>query len=239
MTIFGESRLGRVGYIIACLLMLAFDFAKQPVERYLVAMHDEVADKLLEPRPAKFEDLQEAGRINGKEMPFMLKGHEDAIRSIVNSPTKLSKAEIEERLRNAVNNTPLTFVPNRPIDPEIKQLAATRSSLEMAFPVAVLVMTGITIIGLLWMVSSRLRDIGWPQFYLWILLAPIFVPKFLGLPMPALLLQGISLLFYAAVFGLALIPGEGSRPTAPPLRMQAAEVPGRKTSGQFGKLGTR
>lgn len=187
MTIFGESRLGRLGYVLFLVLMLAFDFGKGPIERHIMTMHDEAAGELMKPRVVKDVDELEAGKINGKTMPLMLKGHEDAIRSIVNSPTKLSKAEIEKRLNEAVKNTPLTFLPNQPVNPEIRQLAAMRSSLESLFPVAVFAMTGITIVCLLWMVSARLRDIGWPQFYLWILLAPVFLPKFLGLSLPVLL----------------------------------------------------
>lgn len=51
MTIFGNSTLGRLGYAIMILLMLTFDFAKAPIERYLVRQHDLAAEELMAPRP--------------------------------------------------------------------------------------------------------------------------------------------------------------------------------------------
>jgi hypothetical protein len=67
MTIFGDSRLGRIGYAIMILLMLGFDFAKAPIERYLVRQHDLVAEELLAPRPVKHRKPVDDGKINGRE----------------------------------------------------------------------------------------------------------------------------------------------------------------------------
>ena len=57
MTIFGESRLGRVGYVLIALLMVAFDFAKAPIEKFIVHQHDIIAEQLLNPRPATSEHV--------------------------------------------------------------------------------------------------------------------------------------------------------------------------------------
>ena len=239
MTIFGEVRLGRIGYIVMFVLMIGFDFVKWPIQHYFIAMQDQAAQALMAPRPAGREDI-EAGKINGKTMPLMLKSHEDLIRSIVNSPTKLSKAEIEKRIRAVTSQPTLDFTPNYPVDPEIKQLATLRSTMAMLEPVALLIMGGITIVGMLWMVSGRLRDIGWPQPLLWALLAPVFVPRFLHLPLSPLVAEGVAMFFYTALFALALIPGEGSRRPPPPvLRTEPSRPLAAKPSGQFGKLGVR
>lgn len=242
MTVFGQSRLGRIGYVIMCLLMLAFDFGKEPVQRYIMKLHDQAASDAMKPGkiPQAPADL---GRIKGKDLPFMLKGHENAIREIVNSPTKLSKEEIRKRLQDAIRNTPLTFQPNFPIDRDIRQAEANRETFSMLYVVAVIAMTAVTIIGLLWMVSARLRDIGWPQYYLWILLAPVFLPKVMGLSTPHLMAQGVNILFLAAVFGLALIPSEGTGgdaakpPSEPQPSLKSMPAVTGKGRRHFGRLG--
>jgi hypothetical protein len=238
MTIFGESRLGRLGYAFVVMLMLMFDFGKGPIERYIMSMHDQAATDLMKPRVVRNADQPETGKINGRTMPLMLKRQEDAIRSIVNSGAKLSRAEVDERLRAATLKSMPTFETNHPADPEIRRLEAKRSYLAMLHPFAVIAMTAITVIGLLWMVSSRLRDIGWPQAVLWILLAPVFLPKFVHVPLPALAVEGISLFFYAGICLLAFIPSEGSRTTPRREQVQPVRIEVKRKSGQFGRLGT-
>ena len=244
MTIFGNIRLGRIGYAIMIVLMLAFDFGKGPVEQYLVKAHDEVAEQLLAPRPVTDETRAEPSDINGRPMPFMLKAHEDIVRDIVKSGRKMSKgeleAEIKRRLAELPPVTPLSFTPNNPVSEEIKQLHGQRTALAAAFPVAVLVMTGITIIALLFMLSARLRDIGWPQYYLWLILAPVFLPKFVNLSLPSMAVQGLGLLFYAAVGLLAFIPSAGGRQPPEPAVAVAGPAPRSSVGGakraQFGRL---
>ena len=179
MTIFGESRLGRIGYAIMILLMLGFDFAKAPIESYLVRQHDLVAEALLAPRPVMEPTAAERRKINGREMPFMLGAHEDIVRDLVKSGRKMSKAEleaeIEKRLKEVSPLSVLSLGTNKSTRPDVEELANKRSALAAAYPIAVVIMTAVTIIALLWMVSSRLRDIGWPQYYLWILIAPVFL----------------------------------------------------------------
>jgi uncharacterized membrane protein YhaH (DUF805 family) len=236
MTIFGDYRLGRIGYAIVLILMLAFDFAKGPIQHAIIVMHDKVASELMAPRVVKKDDPSSLGKINGRTMPLMLKGQEDAIRSIVNSREKLSRAEIDQRLRAATLGSILTFETNHPADPEVRRLADTRWYLDMLYPLAVILMTAITVLGFLWMVSSRLRDIGWPQAVLWVMVTPIFLPKFVRIPLPALAVQGISLLFYIALLALAFIPGKDARNAPPPGPARPQAIMKRRP-GQFGRLG--
>jgi hypothetical protein len=245
MTVFGNSTLGRVGYGIMILLMLAFDYAKSPIERYLVRQHDLVAEKLMTPRPVVDAASDETGKINGREMPFMLKAHEDIIRDLAKSGRRMSKAEleaeVEKRLRSVSPLSILSMETNKPVPREIRELESRRSALAAAYPMAVLAMTAIVIVTLLWMVSSRLRDIGWPQYYLWILLAPVFLPRFLAIPLAPMAAQGLNLLFHAGVVFLALIPSEGDRPEPPAapvaLRANSAAVAAPRRTGRFGRLG--
>ena len=243
MTIFGESRLGRIGYAIMILLMLCFDFAKAPIEKYLVRQHDLVAEELLAPRPVKEPRPVETGKINGREMPFMLKAHEDIIRDVLKSGRKMSsaelKAEIEKRLKNVSPLSILAFETNKPARPHVEKLAAKRLQLAASYPIAVFIMTALTVIALLWMVSSRLRDIGWPQYYLWILSAPVFLPRFLEIPLAPLAAQGLNLLFHAGIVLLALVPSEDDEPPAPVVPVPVPQAaPAKRRPGQFGRLGS-
>lgn len=239
MTIFGDSRIGRIGYAIVLILMFSFDFAKAPVEHYIMRLHDQTAEELMKPHAVQPGDISDAGTINGRQMPLMLEGQEDAIRDIVNSKTKLSRAEIEKRLEAATRKSVQKFETNSPAGPNIGTLADDRLFYETLYPIAVIVMTGITVVGLLWMVSSRLRDIGWPQALLWVLLAPVFVPKFVHVPLPEMAVHAISLFFYTAIFALAFIPGESTRSAPPRLELQPQATPARRSSSQFGRLGTQ
>lgn len=174
----------------------------------------------------------------------MLKVHEDIIRDLAKSGRKMSKADLQAELKRRLQNvSPLSILAmetNKPVPKEIRELETKRSALAVAYPIAVFVMTGLTIVALLWMVSSRLRDIGWPQYYLWILLAPVFLPRFLEMPLAPLAAQGLNLLFHAGVIFLALIPSE-SDATPPPvpvkLRANATTAAAQRRTAQFGRLG--
>ena len=241
MTIFGDSRLGRFGYVIAVLLMLAFDFVKAPVEQHLMKLHDEVAQEMLAPRPLTDGASTEAGKINGREMPFMLKAHEDIVRDLVRSGRKMSKAELKAEIDKRLGQVPplsvLGMDPNTSAALEVRTLADRRSELAMLFPIMVFAMTAATIVTLLWMVSSRLRDIGWPQSMLWILIAPVFLPKFLQIPLSPLAAQGVGLLFYAGIALLVFVPGAGDGRPPPPMPVQPVAI--RRARGRFGRLGVQ
>ena len=239
MTIFGNSRLGPFSYAIVILLMLAFDLVKAPVEHYLVTLHDRAAEELLAPRPATAATSRQTGRINGKEMPFMLKAHEDIVRDLARSGRKMSKAELEAKIKKRLDEVSplsvLAFETNKPVSRETRDLANRRAGLAMLYPLVVLAMTAVTIISLLWSVSGRLRDIGWPQFLLWLLIAPVFLPKLVALPLPSGAAQGLGLVFYIGVGFLAFIPSKGGRP--PPMPPMEQPVVIRRKPGQFGRLG--
>ncbi|OWV93109.1 hypothetical protein ATY81_25535 [Rhizobium sp. R72] len=82
----------------------------------------------------------------------------------------------------------------------------------MLYVIAAIAMTAITVIGLLYLLSSRLRDIGWPQYLIWVLLTPVFLPKFIAIPLPALATQGITLFFMASPWSLRWSLARAPRP---------------------------
>lgn len=239
MTIFGESRLGRIGYAVVLLLMFCFDFGKEPVQRFIMSLHDKAAAELSTPQPVVDRVQSSTGRqVNAPNMPLMLKGQEDAVRSMVASGRKPTAADIE-KARRATQQAALQAVVGGAPDGDARtaRLVGDRASYEMLYVIAAIAMTSITVVGLLWMVSSRLRDIGWPQLLLWALLAPVFLPKFVGLPLPALAVQAITIFFYGVLLVLAFIPGQGSTPIFQAKRPLPQPVPVRRKPGQFGRLG--
>ena len=240
MSIFGESRLGRIGYIVIILLMLGFDFAKQPIERYIVRLQDATADELLKPRKVMNDGSADVSVINGRPMPFMMQAHEDIVRDIVKSGRKYSKKELEAVINARLKETPLSFTPNHQAPKEVVDLANRHSALMALYPAVVIAMTAITIIAMLWMVSARLRDIGWPQFWLFAIIAPVFLPRFIALPLPAEIVQVLGWIFYAGIAVLALVPAGGFASGSPPPAAAATVQPVtvRRQAGQFGRLGT-
>ncbi|MBY3597144.1 hypothetical protein [Rhizobium bangladeshense] len=50
MTIFGQFRLTRITYAVLLLLMFCFDIAKDPIERLIMAEHDQASRELMAPR---------------------------------------------------------------------------------------------------------------------------------------------------------------------------------------------
>ncbi|ANM09970.1 MULTISPECIES: hypothetical protein [unclassified Rhizobium] len=238
MTIFGQSRLTRITYAVLLLLMFCFDFAKDPIQRLIVAEQDQAARELMAPRPASSVGTAVGGEVSGKNMPLMFKGQEELVKQIAASGRKPTAEDMENLRAMAAKGAMQMTLGVGAGDAETAKLVARRSFFETLYMVAAIAMTAITIVGLLYIVSGRLRDIGWPQYLLWGLLAPVFLPKFLAIPLPALAIQGITFFFYGVLLVLAFISGEDS---SPPTRYKLAQspTPAKRRPGQFGRLGTQ
>ncbi len=249
MTIFGQSRLGRIVYAILLVLMFGFDFVKDPIQRFIISQHDEAARQLATSRPHREKPIVTTSQTgspakgsarnfgNGQQMPLMFKGQEEKIRQMAASGRKPTAEDLAQLKGQAVTGAIQMLSGSDPEYKETADLVARRSTFEMLYMFSAIAMTAITIIGLLYMVSSRLRDIGWPQYLLWALLAPVFLPKFLAIPLPAMAIQGIGVFFYGVLLTLAFIPSGGFgppayRPVTPP------RIVVKRKPGQFGRLGT-
>ena len=240
MTIFGESKLGRIGYAILLVLMFCFDFAKDPIERFIMTQHDQAARELMAPRPvsdAAAGAKRPAG--NGKNMPLMFPGQEKALNDLVASGRKPTPEDMEKlRAATAAGAMSMILGGGASVDRRAADLAARRSMFETLHFISVIAMTAVTVIGLLYMVSSRIRHIGWPQYVMLVPLAPVFIPKFVAIPLPDIAIQGIAIFFYAVLLVLAFIPGDGPRPSDRYPMGARAPAPAKRKPGQFGRLGT-
>ncbi|MBX4917902.1 hypothetical protein [Rhizobium bangladeshense] len=236
MTIFGQSQLTRITYAVLLLLMFCFDIAKDPIERLIMAEHDQASRELMAPRSTGGTGTAVGGEVSGKNMPLMFKGQEELVKQIAASGRKPTAEDMQNLRAMAAKGATQMRLRVGASDAETAKLVSRRSFFETLYMVAGIAMTAITIVGLLYMVSSRLRDIGWPQYLLWLLLAPVFLPRFYAIPLPTLAIQGITFFFYGALLVLAFIPGEDS---SPPARYKLAQpTPAKRRPGQFGRLGT-
>ncbi|MBX4872519.1 hypothetical protein HJA87_13935 [Rhizobium bangladeshense] len=237
MTIFGQSRLTRITYAVLLLLMFCFDIAKDPIERLIMAEHDQASRELMAPRSTGGTGTAVGGEVSGKNMPLMFKGQEELVKQIAASGRRPTAEDLQNLRAMAAKGATQMRLRVGASDAETAKLVSRRSFFETLYMVVGIAMTAITIVGLLYMVSSRLRDIGWPQYLLWLLLAPVFLPRFFAIPLPTLAIQGITFFFYGALLVLAFIPGEDS---SPPARYKLAQpTPAKRRPGQFGRLGTQ
>lgn len=245
MTIFGNARLGRVGYAAFLVAMICFDFAKAPVEHYVMTLHDQATKDLSS--PAVMALKPEANfTINGHQMPLMPKAMQDAFREAAKPGHRNQEADIQ-KLREATQRSVDEMMAGGPAtNPEVARLVDARAFYQILHVVLAIAMTAITVVGLLWMVSGRLRDIGTSQYLLPVLLAPFFVPRLVAVSDPVRL--GITVFFFAVLLILAFIPAPGSGPllprrppAVPPVAPTptAPPVAGRRQAVQFGKLGSR
>jgi uncharacterized membrane protein YhaH (DUF805 family) len=249
VTIFGRTKLAPLPYVLLLLALFALDFAKDPIERFIMARHDEAARDLMAPRsaspaqPAMTQGRPAPGhrpdRVNGQNMPLMFNNQQAAINELAASGRQPTAEQLDKVKAVTVLDAVSITLGGGP-DPQTARLVQKRSTYEALYIAAVIAMTAITVVGLLYALSSRLRDIGWPQAVLWLMLAPVFLPKFLVVPLPMPVVYGVTVFFYGLMLVLALLPSTGADPTE---SGQAAVEPrptavAKRPRAQFGKLGT-
>ncbi|MGR6465599.1 hypothetical protein [Rhizobium sp. PAMB 3182] len=243
MSLFSGNRLGRAWFIAFFVLLAAFDFAKAPVEKFMVQLQDQESAALMAPTPLSPEQAEHWKAVetskrfsNGrqpKDMPLMLRAQEDFVRS----DGKMSEAEFKARLMEDV----ATMNTNSPAPPPgLAGHVINRSIYEAIYFWAVIAMTGVTVVGLLYMVTGRVRDIGWTQIVSVFVLALFFAPRHFAPVLPTLVLQATSVAFYLSMIALAVIPTGGNfdflggKPQTAPVRQPS--IP--RKPGQFGRRGT-
>jgi uncharacterized membrane protein YhaH (DUF805 family) len=114
--------------------------------------------------------------------------------------------------------------------------------LNIALPAVAVLMTLATFGLLVWIISGRLRDIGLPQYSVWIALSPFLLTKFFSFP--ELAIQAMTIGFFAMLGIIAIIPPQGGsdKEDAPPKARRLHEMPEpsnpiKRSPGQFGRRG--
>jgi len=96
MTIFGQSKLGRVRYAILIVVLFGFDFLKPQIERLIMTEQDKAARQLMASRPTHGQGNAASIPFQGKSMPLMLRGQDEALRQIAASGRKPTVGGIEK-----------------------------------------------------------------------------------------------------------------------------------------------
>jgi hypothetical protein len=240
MPLFRNHTLGRKGYVIMIFIMVAFDFAKTPIERLSMVPHDMVAQQLSAPRPLPKSDIANQKVIVGdRNMPLMFEGQAQAVDAIVKSGKRPTDAEIEAFRQETIKSILYNKTNGNTEQDGTSALVAGRTILMTLQPMVALALTALTIVGLLWMLSGRLRDIGWPPALMYCILAPVFLPKLLGVTMPPLAETTAIGLFYGAIVLLALPPFPEKTRTEPEVAPVTLSLYAPRKGGQFGKLGSK
>lgn len=251
MTLFGHARLGRLSYAILFLLIAAFDFVKDPVERALMAAHDSAVTRMMEPKPVVITPGKPAPVIDQDFSPLLgsQRAAMERMKALGRPLTDAEAKEFEEDIRREAQGMLFDMGDFGNADPETRDAAWLQGFLFQIYPLVQLLMGAISIFGVLYLVSGRVRDIGWPQFAVWLVLAPLLLPRFVPLPMSQFLvplLSGFGLLVLVAI---ALVPSGGfgssdeDRDDPPPPgptrggNRPPGSRPGKPRQGQFGKLG--
>jgi hypothetical protein len=250
MFLFANNRVRRVGFILLLLAMIAFDYAKGPIETFManrpLTNHEEASDKTVpkfsmlgqQKPPALFEDVGTPQLKAGRQQDH----RDDNILALASAYGK-AKAEAER------NGRRLTEADTRQI--LINQLGISNPTLQttidanapllrdILYIIVGVGMSLLTYVTIIWMTTGRVRDIGWHQSVSLVVLFCYFAPLVIGSSLPAGLAKLGNPVFLLLTLILAVIPSKPAdhgfrlapaRPASPP-------APTRRKPGQFGRLG--
>ena len=247
--LFANNRIRRIGFLSIFVAMIAFDFAKSPIEKFIqhqasvsasIAFGTSTPDHPVDTAPAPaFKSVAQQYEINQKtgSEPDMsnIMAVASAYQKMQNDAKKNGRKVSEAELRAgmlatlaAKNNTPAQL-----------QGGANLYFFKFLFIAVALAMNGITYVTAVWMTTGRIRDIGWSQLIAVGILACYFAPFIFGRHMPELLLKACNPTFIMLTIFIGLIPSKGdgqdvgSAPVAIPTPRSNST-----TRAQFGRLGS-
>jgi hypothetical protein len=205
--LFQSGSCSQILYFALLLFLLGFDFAKDPIEHFLVGTKEGIQKQIY---AADGNSLARSQRAFVEELRTPDYGMHDAPRSV------------EQHASGTVA--------------QALAMEAKSSAIGTVY-ISILVAMGFaTIVAIIWMVFARVRDIGWPAAVGFGILAPKLAISILPGGLPPLTFDILQYGFIAAMIGLGLVPGGfagGLR--AEPARQAVTADPVRRTAGQFGQ----
>jgi uncharacterized membrane protein YhaH (DUF805 family) len=219
--LFQSGNCGQILYFCLLFFLLGFDFAKDPIERYLVGAKEDIQQQIY---------ARDGTKIAVTQQSFI-----DGQRALSGSQRPV------EGLRTGDHQTQGASQPD-PVQDHAAGIVAqalameAKSSAVGAVYVSILVALGFaTLAAIIWMVFARVRDIGWPAWVGFGVLAPkLAISVFRG-DLPLLAFDALQYGFFGALIILGFVPGgffKGQR-SRPAMQTVTAE-PIARVRGQFG-----
>lgn len=205
--LFKSGRCGRVLYFCLLFLLVGFDFAKGPIEHFLVAAKDGVQGEIY---ASDGSGIAQGERSFVEELRVPDQG--------MHNPA----STVEEHASGTIART---------LAMEAKSSAVGAVYLSM-----LAAMGFATIVAIIWMVFARVRDIGWPGAAGFGVLAPKLAISVLPGSLPALAFDILQYGFVGAVIALGLVPGRFTdRSSVVPGGQSAMAEPVRRRRNEFGQ----
>lgn len=249
MRLFLTNELGRLSYLLVLLAMIGFDLAKPHIEGYAARLGDNVSMSAFEdsreaaPQAAAPRKLPSFDKLGSS--PSLAPGAVNGDGPILQFSTQMmaarekARAEGRELTEGATRHLAFNVLKGLPGNERATEKIATVAAGQSIMPFVVLLLTAVTVPVLIWMVTGRVRDIGWSQGVAYAVLGLFFLPKFMGSLLPTGVLHVTTPAFFLLLVVIGLIPSAGSgwfgdrKPVydlyVPPTR--------RARRGEFGKRG--
>jgi hypothetical protein len=206
--LFQSGSCGQILYFCLLFFLVGFDFAKGPIEHFLVGAKEGMQKqiyaidgaKIAESQNSFVEGLKTQGTQSGAAQPDPVQQHASGM---------VAQALAMEAKSSAIGTIYISIL------------------VAMGFA---------TLVAMIWMVFARVRDIGWPALVGFGVLAPKLAISVLPGSLPPPTFEILHYGFIAAMIVLGLVPhGFARGPRAEPARLPVAAEPARRVPGQFGQ----
>lgn len=196
LKLFQTGVIKRGAYFLVLVCLLAFDFAKDPIQSYLE---------------------QATGKVQARILTDSVKNNTTFAELAWKMDDSVSS---EERMRRMQTGRDITAEDiTRAGEAMIAEQA--KSEAVGSIYVAILVAMGVaTYVVLIWMVFARLRDIAWPTLAGFAILALPLFNRLFGGSVPEAMFYAVQGAFFLALLGLAFVPSNFGGPQTQPVRAE-------------------
>lgn len=196
LKLFQTGVIKRLPYLAVLICLVAFDFAKDPIQNYL---------------------QQASGKIQAEMLADSVKSNTTFAELGWKMDNTVSPEETRRRMQTGRVITPEDVI--RAGDAMVAQ-GAKSAAVGSAY-LAILVAMGVaSYVVLIWMVFARVRDVAWPVSVGFAVLALPLFNRLLGGSVPETMFYAVQGAFFLALLGLAFVPSNFGGPQPEPVRAE-------------------